>query len=624
MTAFPLPGGAVETSVTSDNFKSGLGAVGCWSATSCVAAGDYIDTSGDQHALVVPITNGVPGTPIEIQPPVAPSPNPVNAHPVASLRGLSCLPSGTCVAVGIYHDTAGGYDAFEVTIIDGVPSPSVEIPAPANTASTQVGFLFDVSCQQSGTCVAVGQYTYDNSGDTHAMVVPIANGVPGAASAATSVPGNSDPVQDGWLSNVACPAVGICSAIGGYLEASTGVDRSMVLPITAGVAGQATEVLPPPDSTDTEISDDRGVGCQPTGECVAVGNYTIGGSTAAVAIPINNGVPGAADEIPLTDPSSAPDARLDGVACPAAGTCMAAGGYRDSGGTFHALRVSFDAGTISSETVTQAPADASTTTPFSGLATVGCASASCVLVGSYSRASDGNGNPLVLSAQAPLTIAPTSLPAGGVGSAYSQTLSVSGAWGAYGSWSVESGTLPAGISLNAQTGVIAGTPTAGGTSNFTVQMSATTGTPLQTATQSYSVTIAAAPVTTTTTTTPAPKPVLTLATGSAIVTRNKFGLKLICSAAPCHGSLRLQITETVTVEHGRKKVHRHVTVAIGNAGFSLAAGQAKSIKVTVNAIGRRALAARHRLRVTVLDTLDGAKGTLGHLTLRPAPVKHRH
>ncbi|MDV7244480.1 MULTISPECIES: Ig domain-containing protein [Rhodococcus] len=68
-----------------------------------------------------------------------------------------------------------------------------------------------------------------------------------------------------------------------------------------------------------------------------------------------------------------------------------------------------------------------------------------------------------------LTITTASLPGGTVSVAYSQTLTVTGGTGTK-TWSVVTGSLPAGLTLNASTGVISGTPTAAGTSNFTVQV----------------------------------------------------------------------------------------------------------------------------------------------------------
>ncbi|MBP2208165.1 hypothetical protein JOJ86_005891 [Rhodococcus percolatus] len=68
-----------------------------------------------------------------------------------------------------------------------------------------------------------------------------------------------------------------------------------------------------------------------------------------------------------------------------------------------------------------------------------------------------------------LTITTASLPGGTVSSAYSQTLTVTGGTGSK-TWSIATGTLPAGLTLAPSTGVISGTPIAAGTSNFTVQV----------------------------------------------------------------------------------------------------------------------------------------------------------
>ena len=64
------------------------------------------------------------------------------------------------------------------------------------------------------------------------------------------------------------------------------------------------------------------------------------------------------------------------------------------------------------------------------------------------------------------------LPGGVINSSYSQTLQVTGGTGPY-TWS-STGTLPPGVSLSSG-GVLSGTPTAGGTYNFTVQVTDSTG-----------------------------------------------------------------------------------------------------------------------------------------------------
>ena len=73
---------------------------------------------------------------------------------------------------------------------------------------------------------------------------------------------------------------------------------------------------------------------------------------------------------------------------------------------------------------------------------------------------------------APPTITTDTLPDGKVGEAYSHTLTATGT--APITWSIDGG-LPAGLSLNADTGEISGTPTTAGTSTFTVKATNSAG-----------------------------------------------------------------------------------------------------------------------------------------------------
>ncbi len=92
---------------------------------------------------------------------------------------------------------------------------------------------------------------------------------------------------------------------------------------------------------------------------------------------------------------------------------------------------------------------------------------------------------------APLTIQATATQAGRLGDVYSFSLVATGGALPY-SWSVVSGALPAGLTLDATTGVIGGTPAQAGTFSFTVQVDDGQG---QSATQAFSITVlAVAPV----------------------------------------------------------------------------------------------------------------------------------
>lgn len=67
-----------------------------------------------------------------------------------------------------------------------------------------------------------------------------------------------------------------------------------------------------------------------------------------------------------------------------------------------------------------------------------------------------------------ITISPATLPNATVGVSYSRAISAAGGTSPYG-WSIIAGSQPSGLSLNASTGSLSGTPSVAGVSNFTVQ-----------------------------------------------------------------------------------------------------------------------------------------------------------
>lgn len=89
-----------------------------------------------------------------------------------------------------------------------------------------------------------------------------------------------------------------------------------------------------------------------------------------------------------------------------------------------------------------------------------------------------------------LAVQTSSLPAPTVGQQYQTTVSATGGTAPY-TWSVGSGSLPAGLSLDSSTGDLTGTPTASGASTFTIQAT-DSATSAATATQSFTLNVAAA------------------------------------------------------------------------------------------------------------------------------------
>ena len=91
-------------------------------------------------------------------------------------------------------------------------------------------------------------------------------------------------------------------------------------------------------------------------------------------------------------------------------------------------------------------------------------------------------------APVPPSITTSSLPDGTVGVAYSASVSASGGTAPY-SWSLASGSLPTGLSLNSSGG-ISGTPSSTGPFPFTIRVRDSSA-PQQTATRSFTITITA-------------------------------------------------------------------------------------------------------------------------------------
>ena len=94
----------------------------------------------------------------------------------------------------------------------------------------------------------------------------------------------------------------------------------------------------------------------------------------------------------------------------------------------------------------------------------------------------------VSSSPAPLQLTTATLPSGTVGTSYSATLSATGGTAPY-TWSVVSGSLPAGLTLSAS-GSISGNPSSAGQSTFTLQAKDSAASP-QAATVSLTITVSA-------------------------------------------------------------------------------------------------------------------------------------
>jgi hypothetical protein len=149
------------------------------------------------------------------------------------------------------------------------------------------------------------------------------------------------------------------------------------------------------------------------------------------------------------------------------------------------------------------------------------------------------------------SITPASLPDGAVGVAYSQTLAAAPLSAKPFTWFVINGSLPAGLGLSPG-GVISGTPTAGGTSNFTVRATNTCGATL---TKAYSITVPAIPFTCTGGT-------ITTSGGKTIHTFTSVGT----SSLVCTGGSGPVSADTSTIGGGGRGADMSTSGTYGSGG----------------------------------------------------------
>ncbi|MGA8296321.1 MAG: Ig domain-containing protein, partial [Acidimicrobiales bacterium] len=288
----------------------------------------------------------------------------------------------------------------------------------------------------------------------------------------------------------------------------------------------------------------------------------------------------------VTPPANAgtnPDADLLGISCSSAGNCTAVGEYEDTSNHYQAIVATETGGSFGAATEVTAPANAGTN-PDTELGAISCSSVgNCTAVGRYDDSSN-HGQAFFVNSVPSLALTTASLPSGTVGRAYSASLSASGGAGSY-TYSIVSGTLRRGLSLNSSTGVISGTPKSAGTASITFQV-ADPGPPVQQASATLSLAIVS------------PKIVIT---SKKVVLAGKIlkaPVELTCKTALCSGRVELKGKSTKTR-----------TVVLASKRYRLAKGKSRTLDLALTATGRRLLAAvaEKPLHETLVATVTGGR-----------------
>ncbi|HUC04610.1 MAG TPA: Ig domain-containing protein [Acidimicrobiales bacterium] len=426
-------------------------------SSSCVAVGNYTDADGVEHSLVETLSGTTSTATVGLDPAGATS---------ATLQGISCSSTTSCVAVGTYSDASGDQLGYVVTLAGTTWTAS----GPIGLSGPGFEELLGISCLSSTACVAVGDVA---GADGESALVETLSGTTWTATTAVGPSGDL-----AVLDSVSCLSSTSCVAVGSYTPA---VDQPVHVLVSTlnGTVWTPTTGIDPGSGSNALLN---GVWCTASTSCVAVGSYIVSDVVHALAENLSGST-----WTPDTgiDPASG-SSELNGIWCAGATSCVAGGtDFTGSGGQSEGLIEVLDGSSWTPTTGIDPTGAASTT--FAGVACSGptaceAAGSSSMSTGTYATVSSFSGGSI-----SPLVITTSSLPNATAGDAYSVTLQGSGGATPY-SWSLASGGLPAGLTLTSS-GTISGTPSNAGASSFGVTL---TDAAAQTTTSYFTLSVTAA------------------------------------------------------------------------------------------------------------------------------------
>ncbi len=373
-----LPGNAI----TGNGQRASLNGVSCPSPGTCTAVGVYTTATGNE-VMVSTSANGVFAPAVELALPA----NQGGGSGWNNLYGVACPAVGDCTAVGAYADNSGNVDGMVATENNGSFSAATELGAPANAAANPKLGLTGVSCTSSGNCTIVGVYD-DSAGDAQPLAAREASGTFGSGFELT-LPANALVPSNAYttLDAISCAGVGSCTAVGGYPDGNN-YDEGMQVIESSGTFGAGSEVALPSDAGEPSPGYLTSVSCSASGSCAAAGTYyDSAAGYEAMATTENAGTYAPAIEIPPPVNALAdPDAVLDGISCPASGSCAVVGTYYV--GSNYVPMAAFEAGGVFAPAAQIARPANAVTTASAGLDAVSCGAAgSCTAVGYYDTSS---------------------------------------------------------------------------------------------------------------------------------------------------------------------------------------------------------------------------------------------
>jgi hypothetical protein len=359
-----------------------LSAIACTSAAHCVAGGNYFTAAKTTAPMIAADSAGHWARARTLRLPSGAA----HAFQAATVAGLACPGSRSCVAVGNYTTAAGPLAGFIAAGHGGNWSRARQVLLPKDAVAA-AAFLTGVSCTGTRSCTAVGGYS--NAAGDQAMA---AAGSAGHWQRAVAIkpPSNAAADPDAHLSAVSCTGPGDCVAVGAY-ENKALDDEGLAVIERHGRWGRGTQIPLPHNAPGDPQAEFYSVSCQPRHACVAVGSYGPGSVLTGVAATESGGHWQRGVELNALPGNAKTNAAsgLEAVSCHASG-CVAAGYYTHKGGGLAIMALTRTGHTWHRAMQLALPAHAGpTASQVAELFGVACTKhGSCTAVGTYTTSSD--------------------------------------------------------------------------------------------------------------------------------------------------------------------------------------------------------------------------------------------
>ena len=317
----PLPpsGQASDTDVL-------LKSVACAAGSSCVAVGDYQDSSGDEGLLLTssgnPATSWTParaplpaGSPADVDLlsvacqsasactavggnqrdsgnitqqgllltglgatwSVAVAPLPRGAYPFAHLNDVTCPSKAACEVGGYYIDPSNQTHGL---LLAGIGSTwtarRAPVPADANVNAGPV--INSIDCVSASSCLAIGEYSVS----TAIQAFLLSETGSGWTAVRAALPHGAAAGLDVNLTSATCVTGPFCLAVGYYYTDDTSTSWQAMLLTGWGTSWTAARA-PVPGGSESRVYLGSAV-CAPGSSCLAVGNYGSGGFTSGLLV----------------------------------------------------------------------------------------------------------------------------------------------------------------------------------------------------------------------------------------------------------------------------------------------------------------------------------------------------